>query len=657
MTDAVVEPVMETSGGLRDQGDAPGHTVSFHPLILMTHRYLSLALAAALLAPLGAAQNRAGSATAATPTTTPDDKSQVISRTPARISTTPEVKPAAVAPTGALSTEVKARSASILQVVPATKGGTSATFSGTTTDRPVFTRQDCNPDNPTDPDAECTDEGQRQWEEHALRVSESGTYTITTEWESFDGYLHLYEGDFVPSEPRARLIATNDDFGSTAASQITIDLVANQTYTIIATGFGSTSAGDYAGQVATALASRIEVVTEAEPAFDIVTGTTGQGTFQRPSCSTPYPTSPTNDCSLRETPVSYATVQVMTFNDALYQIRSTQTDADGFFHVYAGGFDPENPLDNLIASVDDDYGIQSTEATLFLNAGELQEDNASEVGFYTVVANNFSSAGDNAFTLEFRPTRISGVGLAFNDGAVFQDLDEAEITGSEPTMARVRCGVPSPGDPSADCTLGDPRPYHVTQFTPSGEELVVPLTQTQQFDGIMTVYAGAFDPSAPLDNLAANNDDGSAGVGTSDVYLTLSPGTTYFVVTQPFSASGAGRFVTAAHTFQDRMDIEFSMFVSDEEDARAGEALAFAPVAPNPASRSARVTLTTPAAGDVHVAVYDALGREVAVIADGAAAAGPQTYELDARALAAGVYVVRARTADGVAAQTLTVAR
>ncbi len=57
------------------------------------------------------------------------------------------------------------------------------------------------------------------------------------------------------------------------------------------------------------------------------------------------------------------------------------------------------------------------------------------------------------------------------------------------------------------------------------------------------------------------------------------------------------------------------------------------------------------------VAVYDALGRQVAVLADGATAGVTQTYELDASALAAGVYVVRARTDAGVVAQTLTVAR
>lgn len=84
-------------------------------------------------------------------------------------------------------------------------------------------------------------------------------------------------------------------------------------------------------------------------------------------------------------------------------------------------------------------------------------------------------------------------------------------------------------------------------------------------------------------------------------------------------------------------------------------ALALA-VAPNPVAAHAAVTLTLDHGADVTVAVYDALGRRVATLADGVLAAGPHPLDLDAAGLPAGAYLVRA-TGDGVAlAHPLTVA-
>ena len=79
-------------------------------------------------------------------------------------------------------------------------------------------------------------------------------------------------------------------------------------------------------------------------------------------------------------------------------------------------------------------------------------------------------------------------------------------------------------------------------------------------------------------------------------------------------------------------------------------------VAPNPTAGTARVAFSVAEAGRVRVAVYDVLGREVAVLADGARPAGPGEARLDAP-LAPGVYVVRVETASGAAAVPVTVVR
>lgn len=58
------------------------------------------------------------------------------------------------------------------------------------------------------------------------------------------------------------------------------------------------------------------------------------------------------------------------------------------------------------------------------------------------------------------------------------------------------------------------------------------VSSAQAYDGFLVVYAGGFDPSAPLDGAVAANDDGPGGPGTSEVTLHLVPGVIYhFVIT------------------------------------------------------------------------------------------------------------------------------
>jgi hypothetical protein len=59
----------------------------------------------------------------------------------------------------------------------------------------------------------------------------------------------------------------------------------------------------------------------------------------------------------------------------------------------------------------------------------------------------------------------------------------------------------------------------------------------------------------------------------------------------------------------------------------------------------------------VTVEAFDALGRRVATVHDGPLAAGSHTLVLDASALPAGVYVVRAAAGTDVVARTVPVVR
>lgn len=77
-------------------------------------------------------------------------------------------------------------------------------------------------------------------------------------------------------------------------------------------------------------------------------------------------------------------------------------------------------------------------------------------------------------------------------------------------------------------------------------------------------------------------------------------------------------------------------------------------VQPNPISGSADISFTLPRSGIAYVAVYDALGKEVAVLADGYKHAGRHTARLQTETLSAGVYYCRMIT-DGTTRTTTLV--
>ena len=95
--------------------------------------------------------------------------------------------------------------------------------------------------------------------------------------------------------------------------------------------------------------------------------------------------------------------------------------------------------------------------------------------------------------------------------------------------------------------------------------------------------------------------------------------------------------------------------VASEPTAAPGAVVALGAAAPNPARGRVRIPFTLAAASDADVSVFDALGRRVAVLHAGAAAAGTTVAEWDASAAAPGVYVVRLRAAAGEASRRVVV--
>ncbi len=74
---------------------------------------------------------------------------------------------------------------------------------------------------------------------------------------------------------------------------------------------------------------------------------------------------------------------------------------------------------------------------------------------------------------------------------------------------------------------------------------------------------------------------------------------------------------------------------------------------PNPFNPSTTLRFVAPTAGDVRVAVFDALGRQVAVLLDERVEAGHHDVRFDASDLPSGVYFARMSSAQGIQTQRL----
>ncbi len=80
-------------------------------------------------------------------------------------------------------------------------------------------------------------------------------------------------------------------------------------------------------------------------------------------------------------------------------------------------------------------------------------------------------------------------------------------------------------------------------------------------------------------------------------------------------------------------------------------------VYPNPFATAATIRFTVGEASEVRLAVYDALGREVAVLADGTVEAGTHEAVLNGRDFPSGVYAWRLMAGGRVQTGQLTLVR
>ena len=131
------------------------------------------------------------------------------------------------------------------------EGGGALTFSGDTSDGPLFHRPSSLGNGTS---GSCDLSGLADavpYEATPFTVGVDGPYQITLTWnDEQDGYLLVYEGAFDAADPCQNLISRNDDGTSRANSQLLLDnLEASSSYVIVATGFANDDFGAYDGEI------------------------------------------------------------------------------------------------------------------------------------------------------------------------------------------------------------------------------------------------------------------------------------------------------------------------------------------------------------------------------------------------------------------------
>ena len=161
------------------------------------------------------------------------------------------------------------------------------------------------------------------------------------------------------------------------------------------------------------------------------------------------------------------------------------------------------------------------------------------------------------------------------------------------------------------------------------------------------VFAGGWEGVFLSTNQGENWTDISNGLSNLSVYYLCTNAETIF----------AGGSVTGGGTAIWRRPISEVTGVLRHQSDRIPSAYVLEANYPNPFNPSTQIHYEVPHDGNVHVAVYDLLGREVASLVDGFKPAGRYDVRFNANGIASGVYFYRLRAGSFVQTRKLVLAR
>src|SRR5690606_10205481 len=218
------------------------------------------------------------------------------------------------------------------------------------------------------------------------------------------------------------------------------------------------------------------------------------------------------------------------------------------------------------------------------------------------------------------------------------DRMDREVALYKPTLLLGGC------EQALAATLDDdtPAPGDVITFTTTAtnhDDSPAPLDLRLDADGPVSrtvrLGSGILPAGATVTRAVRVRVPANAPDGTYDLDLHIGD--------YPDDACDTARFTihVAAPTAIAGGGATFEATVEGADFFAAATSTAPAVVSPNPFARHAVITYEVAASAEVRLAVYDVLGREVAVLAAGHRDAGTHRATLDASGLAAGTYVYR----------------
>ncbi|MDT7855316.1 S8 family serine peptidase [Rubrivirga sp. S365] len=149
--------------------------------------------------------------------------------------------------------------------------------------------------------------------------------------------------------------------------------------------------------------------------------------------------------------------------------------------------------------------------------------------------------------------------------------------------------------------------------------------------------------------------DVAVGASVQDVLGSVVASVVYLNDETVFGSKSGGN--GAARTSGDQAFLDALARVRGEAQVASGPVDVTLVASPNPVRGRLSVGFGAAEAGPVRASVYDALGREVAVLADGAFEAGRHEVTLEAGSFPSGVYIVRVSVGGDVQTQQVTVVR
>lgn len=178
-----------------------------------------------------------------------------------------------------------------------------------------------------------------------------------------------------------------------------------------------------------------------------------------------------------------------------------------------------------------------------------------------------------------------------------------------------------------------------------------------RFDDVIIALADAsfgewtfYSASTTAENFVKGDDASTAIPDTFNV-LTFADGASVTYI-QGLLSYTFSEYKVFPGTASDVGDVETSV----EEDVVVN-AYRLSQNYPNPFTNETVITVTTPDAGPVRLAVYDVLGRHVSTLVDGVLPAGEHIVEFNRRGLASGLYLYRLEAGSTTIARSMTVVR